>query len=513
MDLQPFSDYFDEFEVRASPRWLARFSLDMPERLPIREFLDSGVVLALGQEVDLSIVAALAERRAAHVFVLLAKRTDLGRTALQDAFPGFSVEAQLDVDPEDMPFLQPLRGNAKLLVLRVTEAQGSHAEDPRRVALLLGRLDGSPAQFLTQEPRVRVRDLILNPGGFPMFPAKANLEAVLRWRHPPDRVLLPFPFKGPVHVDGPTDTPSRLVYQYHLEAVLEYPYVRIYGKYSRRRDPAEQGRRGARFEGEVSRRRPEESRAVKVENWEALGIGTGMRLFYQPAQTPLEGESLQRFLVAVQRAYAAEFLRLREGERPDREDIFPADAASSSAPVRARRWVDPEREAGSGMVVPYSQRMEEKVEQNRIIEKLLTLKLQLDARPELRDLKFSKPSALLPQEPIITSRLPGVDDALLTIKARISGRGVSLLLIPVDRSAAAKDRFRVLIGNEENVHAGGIHGLYSHCVRPADDEAGPKTRYFGYNEIQDIVEEIVSTIGRLQERTSAVAPSEAPVEG
>jgi hypothetical protein len=40
-------------------------------------------------------------------------------------------------------------------------------------------------------------------------------------------------------------------------------------------------------------------------------------------------------------------------------------------------------------------------------------------------------------------------------------------------------------------------------VRPADDEAGPKTQYFRYDEIQEIVEEIVNTIGRLQERQSA----------
>jgi hypothetical protein len=444
------------------------------------------VVLGLGERFDFSIVAALAERRAAHVFVLLARQPELGRTDPQDVFPGCSVEAQVEVDPKYMPFRQPGLGEAILWVVRLRAAPGSLAEAPRRVALVLGKLNEDPARFLTREPRVKVRDLFLNVSSFRMFSAKASLEAVLRWSHPPERVFVPFTVEGPVHVDGPTETPSRRVHEYHQEAALENPPTLVYRKSSRGRRPAEQGERWrAPLEDEVSRPLPAESRAVKVETWEALGIGTGMRLFYQPAQTPLEGESLQRFLVAVQRAYAAELLGLRDGERSDREAILP------------------ERAARSAVGVPYSQRMEEKVEQNQILEKLLTLKQQLDARPELRDLKFGKPSALLPQEPIITSRLPTVDDALLTIKARISGRGVSLLLIPVDRSAVAKDRFRALIGNERHVHAGGIHGLYSHCVRPADDEAGPKTQYFRYDEIQEIVEEIVNTIGRLQERQSA----------
>jgi hypothetical protein len=488
------------------------------------------VMLAITDQPDAALIAALAQATGGGVFLsLVRERTDFAGfpPSLLQRLPGSRIEFMMPLSLGEVGSQQgpwDPQAPARLLIITWAGDGPSATAEPARLALILGGAAADAGSRPLAEPSFPVLALAVeqtrDEALFRGSPGEGTLaEAVAQWSRPARFLVRPGlnreSLDGYMPVAALSDPPLVL---YELRRPAAPQFERAADSALLMKGPS--GRAAARITSQPEARNafgpapllpPPASRPVRLENWNALNLDEGTRLLVQPDRTSLEGASLQQFLTAVQRAYAE--ARLMVGtELLSPGTAAPADMDVGSAGEMFQR--EPRRvaaSAGRDAADPYASRLtytgrvREQIASMGIMGRLGDLRDALQSRPELRELKFHAPSDALPQDPSVLIEIPWMPGVMLSIKARLSGKGVNLLVVPSDRRAATKAAFETLmttgLRRPFTVQTGGIHGKYAHCVVPEPGaRTGSRAVYFDYEQVDDIARVLADTVTRLQEQ-------------
>jgi hypothetical protein len=525
----PFSQRLRE-ATSLLPEGLSRLSAG--GRFSPEECFADPVALVMGGRFDPRLIAALAEATGGGVLVSLSRTlpdsgAGFGPSLLQ-CLPGARIEYAMPLAPEQLwPHRAPWDRDAPArLMIIAWQGEGHQAHDaPRRLALIVAQAAAGPAVLPGEEPSFPVYALALDdrerdaPAGVPSE-ASAMAEALGRWSRPPRFLLRPGTqgeaLSGYAPVARLADPPL-LLYELRRSAASLPGSSAADGAMLMKASPRMAGTAPAARPDAIVSAAPEVvspppvARAVRLENWSALNLDEGMRLLFQPERTPLEGGSLQQFLMAVQRAYAEARLMIGTAApvpvkaAPRSQDPTDGVEMRYEAPRAAAGAASGKEADDYGLRPSYTGRLREQIARMGLMHRLEDLRGRLQSRADLGGLKFHEPSDAVPQDPSVLIGIPGMPGVMLSIKARLSGKGVNLLVVPSDRRAVTKAAFETLMTSglrqPFTVQTGGIHGKYAHCVVPQPGApTGSRSVSFDYGQVDDIARALRETLTRLHDQ-------------